>query len=71
MSNITKGTIEATACPWCRKPNDFRSVEDYGLEKGNVLTCDHCKRNFKIKNVRKMTVIYLEPYSGRGNLHGG
>ena len=67
----TKGPIHAVACPWCRKPNDFRTVEDYGLETGNVLTCDHCKRNFEIKNIQKTTTIWLAPTNSRGNLRRG
>jgi len=65
----TKGTIAACSCPWCGTANDFRGVEDYGLEAGNVLTCDSCKKNFKIARVQPVTMIWLERYAGRGNLH--
>lgn len=69
MSKQTRGTVASCACPWCKKPNDFRGVEDYGLEPGNVLSCDHCRRNFKITKVEKMTVIQLAPTHDRGNLY--
>jgi uncharacterized protein YbaR (Trm112 family) len=65
----TKGPLHAVPCPWCRKSNDFRSVEDYALGQGNVLSCDHCKRNFEIKNVQKVTMIWLAQTSQRGNLY--
>jgi uncharacterized protein YbaR (Trm112 family) len=65
----TKGTISACACPWCKKPNDFRGVEDYGLEQGNVLSCDFCKKNFQIARVQPVTMIWLERTNNRGNLH--
>ena len=65
----TKGYVHSCACPWCRKPNDFRDLDDYGLEPGNVLSCDHCKKNFKIKALRPVTVITLEQFQGRGNLY--
>lgn len=65
----SKGTVAATACPWCKKPQDFRGVEDYGLEPGNVFKCDHCKRNFKLVRVQKVTMLWLAPTTDRGNLH--
>lgn len=65
----TRGTVNSTPCPWCHKPNDFRGVEDYGLEPGNVLSCDHCSKNFIIKRVQPVTMVWLAPYSGRGNLY--
>lgn len=64
----TKGTINACACPWCKSPNDFRGIEDYGLEVGNVFSCDSCKKNFKISAVQPVTIIRLERTSDRGNL---
>lgn len=57
----TKGTVAACACPWCGKANDFRDMEDFGVEVGNVLECDHCKRKFQIAAVQKTTVIQLKP----------
>lgn len=65
----TKGTLAACACPWCNKANDFRGLEDYGMEQGNVLQCDHCKKNFKISRVQPVTMIWLEQFTGRGNLY--
>ncbi len=66
----TKGTVAACACPWCKKANDFRGVEDYGLEPGNVITCDHCGKNFKLARVQRVTLIWLERTTDVGNLHG-
>lgn len=65
----TRGTIDSCACPWCSKPNDFRGLEDYGVEQGNILQCDHCKNNFEIKRVLPTTLIWLGR-AGRGNLQG-
>jgi hypothetical protein len=69
MSKQTRGTVDSCACPWCGNPNDFRGLEDYGVEAGNVITCDHCKRNMKIERVRPVTMIWLSRYTGRGNLN--
>jgi len=68
VSNQTKGPVHSCPCPWCRKPNDFRGLEDYGLEPGNIASCDHCKKNFKIKSVQKVTFLRLAPTNERGNL---
>lgn len=57
----TRGTIAACACPWCGKANDFRDIEDYGVEQGNVLACDHCGKNFEIKRVQQTKLIWLGP----------
>lgn len=65
----TRGTIAACACPWCGKANDFRDMEDYGVEPGNVLACDHCGKNFEIKRVQPTKLIWLGR-AGRGNLQG-
>lgn len=67
----TRGTIASCACPWCKKPNNFRDVEDYALEAGNILECDYCHKNFKIQRVRMVTEIVLSPTRERGNLRGG
>ena len=68
--NISRGTMAATACPWCRTPQDFRDLEDYGMEKGNILTCDKCDKNYKIKALRTVKVVYLERTTEKGNLYG-
>ncbi len=49
--------------------NDFRGLEDYGVEQGNVLECDHCKKNFKIARKQPVTMIWLERTNERGNLY--
>lgn len=67
----TRGTIDSCACPWCKKPINFRDVEDYALEPGNILECDHCRKNFSIQRVRTITEIVLSPTRRRGNLRGG
>ena len=55
----TRGTVEATACPWCKRTNDFRGVEDYGLEPGNAFTCDHCHRTYEVVRVQPVTMVWL------------
>lgn len=67
----TRGTIESCACPWCRKPNNFRDVQDYALEAGNILECDHCHKNFQIQRARQIVEIVLSPTTKKGNLRGG
>jgi len=56
----TKGTVASCACPWCLKPNDFRDVEDIGVEAGNTFTCDHCKKIFMIAKVQPVKMIWLK-----------
>lgn len=65
------GKVYAVPCPWedCRKPNDFRTVEDYGLEPGAIFSCDHCKRKMKIMRVEPTTLVSVTPTQERGNLH--
>jgi hypothetical protein len=60
----TRGTVEATACPWCKKPNDFRGLDDYGVEPGNILKCDHCTRSFEIVRVQSVKMLWLKPSRG-------
>lgn len=55
----TRGTVAACACPWCRKANDFRGLEEYGLERGCILTCDHCDKHFSVVDIRPVTVLRL------------
>ncbi len=57
----TRGTVEACACPWCKKPNDFRGCEDYAIEKFQDFKCDHCGRIFYIARVQPVTMIWLAP----------
>lgn len=65
------GKIYAVPCPWpdCAKPNDFRVVEDYGLENGAIFSCDHCNRNMQIVKVEPTTLISVRRTEERGNLH--
>jgi hypothetical protein len=65
----TKGAIHAVPCPYCGHKNDFRKFmgtsEDwgtFGLEAGNTVDCDRCKRISKIKRVAKVTLITLEQH---------
>ena len=55
----TRGTVESTACPWCKQPNDFREVEDYGLESGNTFKCDHCHRSYEVVRLKPVTMVYI------------
>ena len=69
MAGQTRGTLHATPCPHCKKPNDFRGLApgggeamgDYGLERGAVLICDHCERRFQVVRVEQTTMIWLRP----------
>ena len=61
---VITGTVEATACPWCGKANNFKGVEDYCLEEGNTFTCDHCKRIFQVARVKPVTLVYLKRFHG-------
>jgi hypothetical protein len=68
MNRQTTGPLNACACPWCRKANDFRGLEDYGVEPGNILACDHCGKNFEVMRVQPVTMVWLAPTTARGNL---
>lgn len=68
---LTKGTLERTACPWCGQPQNFKDVEDYGVEVGAVLQCEKCQQRFEIKRVQPVTVLWLGRYQGSGPRFGG
>ncbi len=57
----TRGTIDAVACPWCKKPQDLRDLSDFGVEPGSTLVCDFCKRRSRIARVQPTTLIWLTP----------
>ena len=57
----TRGTVDACACPWCRKANSFKNVEDYALEQYQDFKCDYCGRVYYIARVQPVTMIWLKP----------
>ena len=65
---MTRGTVAATPCPWCGKANDFRGMEDYGIEPGNICSCDHCGRNFVVAKKQPVTMLWLKRTNAKGNL---
>jgi hypothetical protein len=67
------GKVYAVPCPWedCHKVNDFRDVADYGLDKGNIFSCDHCGRNMKVVKVEPTTLVSVMPTEEQGNLKSG
>ncbi len=54
----TRGTLDACACPWCGKANDFRDALEL-VEVGNSFKCDECGRQFTIAATRPVTNIWL------------
>ncbi len=62
---LTKGTINKCPCPWCGDPQNFKDVEDYGVEVGAVHQCERCNRHYEIKRVEPVTVLFLAPYLGK------
>lgn len=60
----TRGTVDATACPWCGKANSFKNVADYGLETGNTFNCDHCTKVFQVMRIKPVTLVWLKRFSG-------
>ncbi|HZJ65903.1 MAG TPA: hypothetical protein VFD36_20490 [Kofleriaceae bacterium] len=69
----TTGPVHKVLCPWCSVPNDFRELageEDggvksswgtAGLERGAVMSCDHCQRKFKLADKQQITILKLVP----------
>jgi hypothetical protein len=70
----TKGTLDACACPWCKKVHSLRGFEDYavmhGMERDSVFQCatddkgPGCQRYFRVVRIQPVTLIWLERYSG-------
>jgi DNA-directed RNA polymerase subunit RPC12/RpoP len=56
----TRGTVDSTACPHCKKPNDFSDVPMGLLEKGTLIECDHCKRKSLVARVQPVTMLWLK-----------
>lgn len=63
---VMSGPLHAVPCPHCAQPNDCRGLAPvgetggwgaYGLEPGTTLSCDHCKRPFRITGVQTVTVV--------------
>ena len=61
---MTRGTVKAVPCPYCKRPNDLRGLEDYGLDTGNVFKCDHCGRHVQIAKLQPVTLVWCRKFSG-------
>lgn len=72
---VTRGTVDALPCPWCRRPNDMtEEVQQEGwgggmkadvLQPDNLYNCDHCKRLFKVDRIQNVMLLWAKPVAGR------
>lgn len=64
----THGPIHKVPCPHCGKPNDFRELLTQGdstIFPNTEVFCDHCGFMMIVKNVQKITVLYVVPGATR------
>lgn len=56
----TQGTLEkGVPCPWCGKINDFTDDTEM-LEVGNSFSCDHCRREYLLIDIKRPTLIWAQ-----------
>lgn len=67
----SRGTVDSAPCPWCKKPQSFKGVADYGVvERDICYQCVNdkngkgCGRHYVIARVQPVTLIWLEQFTG-------